>query len=85
MSFFVLVYDRSQQMLIDLKKFEDTERAGAEAFRHQAQRRALTDNLDQEIVLFQAHSEEALRRSHGSYFLSEEELLNRARRAVEAS
>jgi hypothetical protein len=54
-------------------------------FRHQALRRSLNEDLDQEIVLFQTASREALQHTHGSYFLSAEELLERMREAAEAS
>jgi hypothetical protein len=85
MSFFVLIYDRSGQRLLDLKEFAEDDRSSAETMRLNAQRTALREHLDQEIVLFQASSREALERSHGSYFLSENELLDRAKDAAEAS
>lgn len=81
MSFFVLVYDRTKQQLIKLREFSEEDRVSAEGFRLEAQRKSLHDGLDQEIILFQAASEEALRRTHGSYFLSERELLERTMRA----
>jgi hypothetical protein len=85
MSYFVLIYDRSRRELLDVQQFEDTDRASADTFRLQAQRKALDERLDQEIVLFQAQSREALERTHGSYFLSIHELLERGREAAEAS
>lgn len=85
MSLFILVYDRTQQKLLELREFADTDRVRAEAFRLERQRRSLSGNLDQEIVLFQAESEDVLRRTHGSYFLSNRELLDRAREAAGAS
>ena len=85
MSFFVLIYDRDRQEILDLQRFDPSDRAGAEELRLKAQRRALDEHLDHEIVLFQAASEESLRRTHGSYFLTERELLERMQQAVEAS
>ena len=85
MSLFVLIYDRTTQRLVDLREFRESDREAAETFRLDAQRRSLREDLDQEIVLFQAASRESLMRTHGSYFLSERELLERMRDAVEAS
>jgi hypothetical protein len=84
-SYFVLIYDRHEHKLQELQEFDENDRAAAEAFRHRALRRSLNENLDQEIVLFQAASREALQHTHGSYFLSAEELLDRAREAAGAS
>lgn len=84
MSYFVLIYDRTDQTLLDLHEFAEQERTQADAFRLDAQRHALREALDQEIVLFQAESKESLKHSHGSYFLSESELLERIKATVEA-
>jgi hypothetical protein len=84
MSFFVLVYDRAGQRLLDLREFSEDDRSSAETMRLAAQRKSLHEDLDQEIILFQASSREALERSHGSYFLSESELLDRAKEAAKA-
>ncbi len=84
MSYFVLIYDRTRQKLLDVHEFAEQERAEADAFRLAAQRHALREALDQEIVLFQAESEESLKHSHGSYFLSESELMERTKATVEA-
>jgi hypothetical protein len=83
-SYFLLIYDREIQRIIELREFSEDNREEADATRLAAQRLALANNLDQDIVLFQAASEEALRRSHGSYFFSERELLERTRDAAEA-
>jgi hypothetical protein len=85
MSYFVLIYDRSRGELLDVQQFEETDRISADTFRLRAQRKALDDGLDQEIVLFQAQSREALERTHGSYFLTTRQLLERGREAAEAS
>ena len=84
MSYFVLIYDRTHQTLLDVHEFAEQERMQADAFRLDAQRHALREALDQEIVLFQAESKESLKHSHGSYFLSESELLERTKATVEA-
>jgi hypothetical protein len=82
MSYFVVVYDRCKRKLLQLREFPEGERGAAEQFRRQALRHSIDENPDQEVVLFQAASEEALRRTHGSYFLSTEELLNPLREAT---
>jgi hypothetical protein len=84
-SFFVPIYNRSAQALEELREFAEGDRASAETFRMNAQRRALRDNLDEEIILFRADSRGALERTHGSYFLTERELLERVKEAAEAS
>lgn len=84
MSFFVLVYDRAGRRVTELREFSETDVEHARAFRLESQRQAIRENLDEEIVLFQATSEEALRRTHGSYFLSERELIDRMREAAGA-
>jgi hypothetical protein len=84
-NYFVLIYDRRERKLQELREFDESDRAAAESFRHQSLRRSLKDHLDQDIVLFQAASREALQNTHGSYFLSPEELVARAREAAEAS
>jgi hypothetical protein len=85
MNFFVLIFDRSLRHLVDLREFPESEYASAEVYRSSAQLRAMRGNLDQDIVLFQAVSREALMRTHVSYFLSERELWERTRRAAEIS
>lgn len=71
MKSFVLIYDRKERKPLELRTFPDTQFEAAMAFRLQEQQRALREGLDREIVLFHADSEEALRRTHGSYFLTE--------------
>jgi hypothetical protein len=85
MNFFVLIYDRSLRQLVELREFSESKYTAAEAYRLRAQLHALRDELDQDVVLFQAVSRDALRRTHGSYFFSESELLERIKRAAEVS
>jgi hypothetical protein len=85
MNYFVLIYDRGRREVLALQEFPESDREVADAFRSAAQSRALRDDLDQEIVLFQAASREALERTHGSYFLSPKELLHRALSGVASS
>lgn len=82
---FVLVYDRQERKPLELRTFPDSQFEAATAFRLKEQQRALREGLDREIVLFHANSEEALRRTHGAYFLTEGELLDRLASAADAA
>ena len=75
MTLFVLIYDRRGDGVVELKLFDNTERDAADEFRMRAERTALLEDLDQDIVLFQAESREALERTHGGYFLNDRQLL----------
>lgn len=77
MSLFLLVYDRQGRKLLDIREFPESGVREAHEVRADVLRAALRDNLDHEIVLFQADSLDALRTSHASYFLSAEELQSR--------
>lgn len=81
----VLVYDRTQRRLLELRRFEPDQYAEADTYRFAAQLRAIEQRLDREIVLFRANSEDALRHTHGSYFLTQSELLDRFERTTKAS
>lgn len=85
MNYFVLIYDRRAQQLLELREFPIEDRPAADALRLEQERRAFREGLDQDIVLFLAASREALRETHGSYFFTERELLDRLREAAEAS
>jgi hypothetical protein len=82
MSLFLLIYDRRSMQVIELREFDESGRIEADTVRFAAQRDALAAGLDQDIVLFQADSEQELRRTHGSYFLTVHELIERAQEAV---
>jgi hypothetical protein len=85
MTLFVLIYDRTERRLLDLRTFAEADYQAADAFRLQAQYHASQAGLDQDIVLFQAESEESLRATHGLYFLTERQLIERMREAAKAS
>lgn len=77
LNFFLLIYDRRIQQVVSLTRFSSAQRAEAEDARLREERKRLDERLDREIVLFQADSEAALRHTHGSYFLSLQELAER--------
>jgi len=75
--FFVLIYDRQAQHILELCELSEDQAAEASAFRFEAERRRIRGHLDQEVVLFQTDSLDTLRKTHGSYFLNEGELIER--------
>jgi hypothetical protein len=77
-SLFVLIHDRHRQKIIELRTFSDMQRREANDYYSEAERRASRENPDLDVVLFQADSLEDLKRTHGSYFFSEKEMLDRA-------
>lgn len=82
MSYFVLVYDRPRESLLELREFGQDELLAAEQYRLERQRDALAGHLDRDVILLQAASRAVLEQTHGSYFLSREDLLKRVRDAA---
>lgn len=75
MTLFVLEFDRrTQRLATPVEAFDDDRRGEAGERRLAAQRRAIDEGLDHDIVLLEADSEEDLRRTHSSFFLTPEEL-----------
>jgi hypothetical protein len=79
MDYFVLIYDRKQRKILELRQFPTTERTTADTFRLAAQQRMYAEHLAWDIVLFQARSPEDLRKTHSAYFYSTAELIERAK------
>lgn len=71
---FLIEYDRSRGEIITFEQFDDSERRVAEDARLELEIRLNRDNVDHEVVLLEADSEEALRRTHRRYFESLAEL-----------
>jgi hypothetical protein len=65
---FLLIYDRHRSEIVRLIKFEDTDRATAEHSRLEAELEFHRLKLSREVVLLEARSEQALRRTHRRYF-----------------
>lgn len=65
---FLLEYDRASGCLIDLHRFADTQRADAEDLRIERELNLNQVGIEREVVLLEAESEEALRRTHRRYF-----------------
>jgi hypothetical protein len=71
---FLLQYDRVCGELVTLKTFLESERRVAEEARLEMEIGLNRDEVDREVVILEAESEEALRRTHRRYFESLTEL-----------
>jgi hypothetical protein len=65
---FLMHYDPARSRIIELRTFADGERTLAEAARLRLEIRHRVDRAEHEILLLEAASEEALRRTHRRYF-----------------
>jgi len=74
MAAFLLVYDRGTGTFVRKTRFDGSNEALRARFDAEAEF-AATPNI--EIVVLEAESEDALRRTHGRYFLSLDELVDR--------
>jgi len=65
---FLIEYVRARGEIIKLETFLDSERSAADEARLEIEVRLNRDEVDREVVILEAESEEALRRTHGRYF-----------------
>lgn len=65
---FLIEYDREQGRIVTIKSFSDSDREKAEGSRLELELEHNLNNIDNEVVLLEATTEEALRRSHRRYF-----------------
>ena len=65
---FLIEYDRSRGSVVCMSTFEDSERAFAEDTKLGLELARNKDGIQQEVVLLEASSEDALRRTHRRYF-----------------
>ncbi|HYY96190.1 MAG TPA: hypothetical protein VE713_16915, partial [Pyrinomonadaceae bacterium] len=65
---FLIEYDRSRGQIVTFETFSDSERRAAEDSRLELEIMLNVNNVDHEVVLLEADSEEALRRTHRRYF-----------------
>ena len=65
---FLIEYNRSRGEIVRFEKFSDSERRMAADSRLELEIELSRDNVDHEVVLLEADSEEALRRTHRRYF-----------------
>jgi hypothetical protein len=71
---FLIEYDRARGEIVTLKRFYDSERRAAEEARLEMEIGLNRDEVDREVVILEAESEEALRRTHRRYFENLSEL-----------
>jgi hypothetical protein len=65
---FLIEYDRSRGQLVTFESFGDSGRKRAEEARLQLELDLNLKGTDNEVVLLEASTEEALRRTHRRYF-----------------
>jgi hypothetical protein len=72
---FLIEYDRPRGLIVQLRKFDDASRAAAQDERLKLELVLKRRGVEHEVVLLDAPSEEALRRTHGRYFENVVELV----------
>ena len=65
---FLVEYNRTRGEIVRLVTFTDSERGAAEEARLKMEIGLNRDEVDREVVILEAESEEALRRTHRRYF-----------------
>lgn len=65
---FLIEYDRSRGQIVTFETFADSEKHVADGARLELEITLNRNNVDHEVVLLEANSEEALRRTHRRYF-----------------
>ena len=65
---FLIQYNRPTGRIVTLRVFDDSERAAAEDFRLELDLDLHRRKIHDEVVLLQAISEDAIRRTHRRYF-----------------
>jgi hypothetical protein len=71
---FLIEYNRKQGLIVQIQKFEDNQKELAQDQRLELELKLNSIGRDHEIVLLDADSEAALRRTHRRYFESLSEL-----------
>jgi len=65
---FLIEYNRSEGHIVTLRDFDDAQRREAEDSRLEIESDLNRKGVDHEVVLLEAESEDALRRTHRRYF-----------------
>jgi hypothetical protein len=73
---FLIEYDRSQGRIVTFRAFDDAARREAEDSRLQLELELNRRGIEREVVLLEAATELALRRTHRRYFVDLAELVN---------
>lgn len=66
--FFLIEYHRAQGRIVTIKSFSDADRERAEESRLELELKLNLQGIENEVVLLDAASEDALRRTHRRYF-----------------
>lgn len=73
---FLIEYDRPQGRIVTFKTFDDLERLRAENTRLDLELKLNRIGINHEVVLLEAASEDALRKTHRRYFESLSQISN---------
>jgi len=76
MMIFLIEYDRARGEIVTFRTFNDSERQNAEDARLEMELELNRLGTEREVVLLEAATEEALRRTHRRYFEDLAELVN---------
>jgi hypothetical protein len=77
---FLIEYNRSEGSLVNFRHFENSQRREAEDLRLESELNVNRKGVDHEVVLLEAASEDALRRTHRRYFEDLRQILKDKRR-----
>jgi hypothetical protein len=72
---FLIEYDRPTGTLVQLRKFDDSERQVALDARFELELKLNREGVQHEVVILEAPSEDAVRHTHGRYFKDLAELV----------
>lgn len=75
---FLIEYNRPEGQLVTFQRFQDSERLEAQDARLDLELDLNRKGVNHEVVLLEAASEEALRRTHGRYFKTLRQILESA-------
>ena len=73
---FLIEYDRTRGQIVSFQTFDDSERQNAEDTRLELELALNRLGIEREVVILEADTEEALRRTHRRYFENLSELVN---------
>lgn len=73
---FLIEYDRARGEIVTFKTFDDLDRRSAEDARLELELELSRLGTEHEVVILEAATEEALRRTHRRYFENLSELVN---------
>lgn len=71
---FLIEYLRADGRLIKIERFDDSDRHRAQKARLKTELELLGRQVDHEVVLLEAETEDALRKTHRRYFESAQDL-----------